>query len=207
MYRAGYTWDSPDDIWALSVTGTGIAFQATDLSSMPPFAPHAIGWFAAYGRSDGVTSVVYTGLFDKKIHAMNFSTGASWWTETPGANAPAAAGNPTAYLRSDGYNAVVYRTADDHIGELTFKPGLPWQWCDSRGGSKGRKAGMVTLSALTGVGRLWLWTGCSAAVAACAPDGYGMQLNPETNSPSGTYTGGRPIPGAYHFSLAYNYVG
>ena len=66
VYRAGYTWEYPDGIWALSVTGTGIAFQATDLSSMPPFAPHANGWFAAYGRSDGVTSVVYTGLFDKR---------------------------------------------------------------------------------------------------------------------------------------------
>jgi len=53
------------------------------------------------------------------------------------------------------------------------------------------KAGMVTPSALAGLGRLWLWTGCSAAVAACAPDGYGMELNPETNIPSGTYTGAR----------------
>lgn len=81
-----------------------------------------------YVRSDGISTVVYTGS-DGHIHELRLEGGWIWADLTTIAVAPLAAGRAIAYARADGINAIVYVAAyDGHICELRLDGG--WQWAD-----------------------------------------------------------------------------
>lgn len=82
-----------------------------------------------YVRSDGISTVVYTGS-DGHIHDLRLETGWVWADLTAIAGAPTASGSrPIAYVRGDGINTVVYEAASDgHICELRLDDG--WKWAD-----------------------------------------------------------------------------
>jgi hypothetical protein len=99
-----------------------------DLSAITG-SPVAGGDPYGYVRSDGISTVVYTG-FDGHIHELRLEGG---WLEadlTAIAGAPAASsGRPIAYVRGDGINTIVYSAAaDGHICELRLDDG--WKWAD-----------------------------------------------------------------------------
>jgi hypothetical protein len=88
----------------------------------------------SYSRSDQTSSVLYIG-FDGHIHEIYLPAGTSSWKAgdlfNPGAATTLdAAGRPAAYVRTDGINSVVYRAVDNHIHEISLRPGGAWQSAD-----------------------------------------------------------------------------
>lgn len=81
-----------------------------------------------YVRSDGISTVVYTGS-DGHIHDLRLEGSWIWADLTAIAAAPTATGRPIAYVRGDGINTVVYTDASvGHICELRLDDG--WKWSD-----------------------------------------------------------------------------
>jgi hypothetical protein len=79
-----------------------------------------------YVRSDGISTVVYTGS-DGHIHDLRLEGSWIWADLTAIAGAPTAAGRPIAYVRGDGINAIVY-TSGVNIHELRLDNG--WEVAD-----------------------------------------------------------------------------
>jgi len=82
-----------------------------------------------YVRSDGISTVVYTGS-DGHIHELRLETGWIWADLTAISGAPTAApGRPITYVRGDGINAIVYKgmpAQGGYIYELRLDEG--WKW-------------------------------------------------------------------------------
>jgi hypothetical protein len=88
-----------------------------------------------YVRSDGISTVVYTGS-DGDIHELRLEGGWIWADLTAIAVAPTAipGSRPVAYVRGDGINAVVYEAAvSGQICELRLDNG--WKWTNLSGPS------------------------------------------------------------------------
>jgi hypothetical protein len=113
--RQGNTWQ---EVW-----------HAADLSAItgsPPAASHPYG----YVRSDGISTVLYTGT-DGHVHELWLSGVWSWADLTAISGAPAAGSRPIGYVRADRINAVVYTGAGaqgNRIYELRLDDG--WKWAD-----------------------------------------------------------------------------
>ena len=99
-----------------------------DLSAITG-SPAAASDPTGYVRSDGISTVVYTGS-DGHIHDLRLETDWIWADLTAIAGAPAASGGrPIAHVRGDGINTIVYKAASDgHICELRLDDG--WKWAD-----------------------------------------------------------------------------
>jgi hypothetical protein len=82
-----------------------------------------------YVRSDGISTVMYTGS-DGHIHELRLESSWIWADLTAISGAPAASGGrPVSYVRGDGISTIVYTAASDgHICELRLDDG--WQWAD-----------------------------------------------------------------------------
>jgi hypothetical protein len=81
-----------------------------------------------YVRSDGISTVVYTGS-DGHLHELRLEGGWIWADLTALSVSPLPTGGPIAYVRGDGINAIVYVAAyDGHICELWLDTG--WNWAD-----------------------------------------------------------------------------
>jgi hypothetical protein len=101
-----------------------------DLSAITG-SPDAISDPYGYVRSDGISTVVYTGS-DHHIHDLRLETGWIWADLTDIASAPTAAGGrPVAYVRGDGINTIVYKgmpAQGGYIYELRLDNG--WKWAN-----------------------------------------------------------------------------
>jgi hypothetical protein len=99
-----------------------------DLSAITG-SPAAASDPTGYVRSDGISTVVYTGS-DGHIHDLRLETGWIWADLTAIASAPAASGGrPIAYVRGDGINTIVYKgvpAQGGYIYELRLDDG--WKW-------------------------------------------------------------------------------
>jgi len=109
-------------------------WQHADLSALTG-APDVAGAVAAYVRSDGVNSVIYTG-YDGHIHEI-YLTGGIWrhgdpsliTGAVPATGSSNLSSDPAGYVRSDGVNSVVYCGWGYHIYEL-YLTGGNWQTGD-----------------------------------------------------------------------------
>jgi hypothetical protein len=99
-----------------------------DLSAITG-APDAASDPYGYVRSDGISSVLYTGG-DGHIHELRLEGGWIWADLTAIAGTPAALHlAPIGYVRGDGINAIVYyASSNSHIIELRLEDS--WQTAD-----------------------------------------------------------------------------
>jgi hypothetical protein len=113
LRRQGNSWQ---EVWHWA--------DLSDITGSPAAATDPYG----YVRSDGISTVVYTGS-DGHIHDLRLEGSWIWADLTAISGAPAAASRPFAYARGDGINAIVYKAASDgHICELRLDGG--WKWAD-----------------------------------------------------------------------------
>jgi len=115
LQRQGNTWQ---EVWHWA--------DLSAITGSPPAASHPYG----YVRSDGISTVVYTGT-DGHIHDLRLEGSWIWADLTAIAGAPAAASRPIGYVRGDGINAIVYTgvaAQGGRIFELRLDDG--WKWAD-----------------------------------------------------------------------------
>jgi len=93
----------------------------TELSGVPDL----VDQLSAYVRSDGISTIIYTG---KHIYELRLEGGWIWadLTAISGAPVPGPHYRPYGYVRSDGINAIVYATDAGRIYELRLDNG--WQY-------------------------------------------------------------------------------
>ncbi len=85
----------------------------TALSGAPP----AMSGLTAYVRSDGISTINYTG-YDGHIHDVRLQTGWIWSDLTAISGAPGTGNRPFSYVRKDGINAILYATSGSDAGRV-----------------------------------------------------------------------------------------